>query len=277
MRTYTRRQFLAAAAAVSAAGAGAAIAAACGGDDDPEPTPTGATSNTAAASTPTAGVDNAAVGLQWYGQAMFLLTSPGGTTVLLDPFGDIGYALPPPLNTDAATISHEHPDHNNATLGGTAMLLRGLTADGWEDIDRTIGDVRIRTVRTYHDTSQGSVLGRNAAFVVEAAGMRFAHLGDLGHVLDDEQAAALGPIDALMLPVGGAVTIDAAGATDVANQLNPKLVFPMHYKTDRTTFPLATADPFLEGKQVVRVGSTTLRIAPDTMPETQTAYVLDYE
>ncbi|HLB24045.1 MAG TPA: MBL fold metallo-hydrolase [Dehalococcoidia bacterium] len=281
MRTYTRREFI----AITATGAAAAaVAAACGGDDygdDDKPSstatlaPAGAAAT--AASTVDAGEDNAAVGLRWFGQAMFVLTSPGGTTVLLDPFNDIGYTVPPPLNTDVATITHEHPDHNNAGLGGTATLFRGLTADGWTDLDETVGDVRIRTVRTYHDDAQGAQRGRNSVFVFETAGIRIAHLGDLGHQLDDQQLGAIGNVDALMVPVGGTFTIDAAGATAVTNALNPKMVFPMHYKTEKAGGSLATADAFLEGKTVQRVGSTDLRLARADIPDTLTVYVLDYE
>ena len=93
MRNISRRQFI----AVTAVGAAAYVAAACGDDDNKTTkSPVGGTAS------PTVGVDNAAVGLRWFGQSMFLLTSPGGTTVLLDPFHDIGYTVPAPLNTNVA-------------------------------------------------------------------------------------------------------------------------------------------------------------------------------
>ena len=269
MRQVTRREFL---IVTGAGAAAAAIAAACGDDGTPEPP---------ASSSPTiaTGTDAGAAGLRWYGQAMFLLTSPSGSTVLLDPFSDIGYTLPPPLDADVATITHEHPDHNNAALAGSsAKLLRGLTAGGWAQIDETVGDVRITTVETYHDETQGSARGRNAVFVFETAGVRIAHLGDLGPQLDPAQIAAIGgPVDVLMVPIGGTFTIDAAGATEIVAALRPKIVFPMHYKTDRIAFPLATIDPFLEGKTVQRVGSTTARLSKDTLPPETTVMVLDYE
>jgi L-ascorbate metabolism protein UlaG (beta-lactamase superfamily) len=277
MRQISRRNFI----ITGAAGVAATyVAAACGGDDDDDPpasTPASTAPAQGASPTVEAGADNGAVGLRWYGQSMFLLTSPAGTAVLVDPFGQIGYTLPPPLDSDVATISHEHQDHNNDALAGSGTVIRGLTSDGWTDVDQAFGDVRIRSVRTYHDASQGAERGRNAVFVYEIAGLRFAHLGDLGHMLTEQQASQIGPVDVLMVPVGGGFTIDAAGATEVTNRLAPKLVFPMHYKTDKIAFPLATADPFLEGKTVERVGSTTIRIARDSMPASLTAYVLDYE
>jgi L-ascorbate metabolism protein UlaG (beta-lactamase superfamily) len=282
MRQLSRRDFLIVTGGTIAA---TAVAAACGGDDDDEPTPFNdeGQPDTTATSAPvadvTAGTDNGAGALRWYGQAMFLLTSPEGTNVLLDPFGDIGYTLPPPVEANAATITHEHPDHNNDALAATgAEVLRGLTADGWADIDQNIGGVRIKTVRTFHDDEQGAARGRNAVFVFEMAGLRIAHLGDLGHQLDAEQTAALGgPVDVLMVPIGGGFTLDAVGATELVAALQPKLVFPMHYKTDKLAFNIATVDPFLEGKTVERVGSTTTRLAPDSLPAETIVMVLDYE
>jgi L-ascorbate metabolism protein UlaG (beta-lactamase superfamily) len=283
MRQLSRRDFL----IVTGGGiSAAAIAAACGGDDGDgivdhgnTPRPPDVTPTANVLPGVTVGTDNGAASLRWYGQAMFLLTTPEGTSVLLDPFSDIGYTLPPPVAANAATITHEHPDHNNAALAATgAEVLRGLTADGWADIDQNIGGVRIKTVRTYHDDQQGATFGRNAVFVFETAGLRIAHMGDLGHQLDSAQVTALGgPVDVLMVPVGGNFTIDAAGATVLMAALRPKLVFPMHYKTDRITFPLATVGPFLEGKTVERVGSTTMRLSADSLPADATVMVLDYE
>ena len=282
MRQLSRRDFLIVSGGTIAA---TAVAAACGGDDDDGTAPT----QPSGAETPeattrpeasvTAGTDNGAGSLRWYGQAMFLLTSPEGTSILLDPFSDIGYTLPPPVEANAATITHEHPDHNNAALAATgAELLRGLTTDGWADIDQNIGGVRIKTVRTFHDDQQGAARGRNAVFVFEMAGLRIAHLGDLGHQLDAEQTAAIGgPVDVLMVPVGGGFTIDAAGATELVAALQPKLVFPMHYKTDRLVLQIDPVDPFLEGKTVERVGSTTTRLAADSLPTEATVMVLDYQ
>jgi len=119
MREIDRRGFLALAGGVAIG----AVAAACGDDGDDETAPTNALTPSAASPTVQTGADAAAVGVRWFGQSMFVLTSPGGTTLLLDPFGNIGYTLPPPLNTDLAAITHEHPDHNNDALAGSARVL----------------------------------------------------------------------------------------------------------------------------------------------------------
>ena len=71
-------------------------------------------------------------------------------------------------------------------------------------------------------------------FIFEVGGLRIAHLGDLGHTLDDDQLEAIGSVDVLLVPVGGGTTLDAYQATRVIDQLHPRLmVIPMHYTSPR--------------------------------------------
>jgi L-ascorbate metabolism protein UlaG (beta-lactamase superfamily) len=196
--------------------------------------------------------------LTWYGQACFVLETAAGTRVVMDPIpGGIGYTPPTDLKGDVVTVSHEHGDHNNVALvQGKPKILRGLTADkkGWVKIDEKVKDVAIRSVGVYHDEEKGAKRGLNTVFLYQVAGVRIAHLGDLGHLLTDQQLSAIGSVDVVMIPVGGFFTIDASQATRVLDQLRPRLiVIPMHYKTDVLTIKeLATVDAFLAGKPNVR-------------------------
>src|SRR5688500_4127496 len=104
--------------------------------------------------------------LTWHGQACFVLQSPAGTRVVMDPIpGTIGYTPPTDIAADAVTISHEHADHNNVTLvKGQPQILRGLTEDkkGWTGAKAKVKDVAIRSVGAYHDTTQGQERGLNS-------------------------------------------------------------------------------------------------------------------
>ena len=80
-------------------------------------------------------------------------------------------------------------------------------------------------------------------------GIRVCHLGDLGHLLSDEQIAELGRVDILLIPVGGYFTIDARVATQVCNQLKPRVIIPMHYRNDKCAFPITGVDDFLKEKE----------------------------
>jgi L-ascorbate metabolism protein UlaG (beta-lactamase superfamily) len=71
-------------------------------------------------------------------------------------------------------------------------------------------------------------------------------LGDLGHTLSAERAAELAEVDVLMIPVGGVSTIDAAGVAETVRLLEPKLVIPMHFKTEALNFKLDPIENFMK-------------------------------
>ena len=270
----------------------AVVVAACGGGSGDRPaTPTTTPAASTATATPafdalglpvrpeapplTTVTSRGAVKLTWWGQAMFVLTSLREQVVVMDPYSDIGYRLPnfSEIGAGFVTVSHEHPDHNNTGLAGDVRQLRPYTDDGWVETQDVVRDVRFRTVPSWHDDNQGADRGRNTIFVFEAGGMRIVHLGDLGHALTQEQIRAIGPVDVLLVPVGGHFTIDAKGATEVVAQLAPRIVIPMHYKTKDANIPqLNPVHPFLAGKQVEEKGSS-VTLDVDMLPPPGSAVV----
>jgi L-ascorbate metabolism protein UlaG (beta-lactamase superfamily) len=222
--------------------------------------------------------------LTWFGQSCFLLEAASGTRIVMDPIPNtLGYAPPQELRADAITVSHEHADHNNiALVGGKTRVLRGLTPDkkGWVRIDEKVKDVAVRAIGVYHDDDLGKKRGLNTVFMFEVGGIRIAHLGDLGHLLTDQQLSAIGSVDVVLVPVGGTFTIDARQATRVLDQLRPRLiVVPMHYKTDVLTIKeLATVDAFLSGRTDVRREKTnTLDLTPVKRRTSAEIVVLNYK
>lgn len=250
------------------------LLAACGGSGGGSPsggTPFAATSPVAPGT----------LRLTWYGHSMFLIQSPGGVNVLTDPNSGIGYPKPALPKIDVVTVSHDHFDHNKVDVAGSGVrVLKGLQGGDWANIDETIGDVHIRTIPTFHDDQQGAQRGKNSMFLFEAAGMRLLFAGNLGHVLSDEQLAAVGEVDVLLLPVGGQFTIGAAEATQVVGQLQPGLAVPMHYKTDVVSFSgsdkLQLVEPFLEGKTVERPSANSVTIEKARLPEPTTIVLMPY-
>ena len=196
--------------------------------------------------------------LTWYGQSCFVLESATGTRVVMDPIpSNIGYLPPADLHADAVTVSHEHQDHNNVALvRGKPRILRGLTPDkkGWMKIDEKVKDISIRSVGVYHDDKKGAEIGLNTVFVFEVGGVRIAHLGDLGHTLTDQQISTSARWMWCWFRWAAMWTVDARKATEVVDQIRPRLVaIPMHYRTDVLTIKeLATVDGFLAGRSNVR-------------------------
>jgi L-ascorbate metabolism protein UlaG (beta-lactamase superfamily) len=213
--------------------------------------------------------------IKFLGHAAFLITTASGTKILADPYepggfgGAIGYgALEEAV--DVVVVSHDHGDHNYVKMARDRPTV--VRKAGQE----THGGVSFRSLATHHDASQGAARGENVVRLMEADGLRICHLGDLGHTLSAEDAAALGAIDVLMVPVGGTYTIDAAGATAVVNQLRPKIAIPMHFKTPKAGLPLAPVDGFLADKpRVRRVLGSEIEITPESLPEPTEIVVLE--
>ncbi|HSB06306.1 MAG TPA: MBL fold metallo-hydrolase [Thermodesulfobacteriota bacterium] len=55
---------------------------------------------------------------------------------------------------------------------------------------------------TFHDPSKGSERGENTVFTFNVDGLQICHLGDLGHVLNQNELAEIGTMDILFVPVG---------------------------------------------------------------------------
>lgn len=187
--------------------------------------------------------------VEWYGQSAFKLSGPQGR-VFIDPFGDMSGAASrgmafeyPPIAVDGVDlllITHEHRDHNGVdAVGGEPAVLRSTAGR----LGSPIGEVL--AVASEHDAAAGTERGPNTIFAFELDGLRVAHFGDFGQSeLRPEQAAALGDLDLVFLPVGGGFTIGAGQAAEIVARLAPRWVVPMHYRTPRIGF-LETADEFL--------------------------------
>ena len=218
--------------------------------------------------------------LRWFGHAFFFLTSSQGIRVALDPFGDIGYAMPE-VAADVVTVSHEHGDHNDAgQLAGSPVVLRGLKAGGadWNSISYLTKDVRITALPAYHDDVQGRRLGLNTIFIVETDGLRLAHLSDIGHTLSEATLKAMGRIDVLLIPVGGKFSIDGRQAKEIMSRLRPRITIPIHYKTPVTaTWAIEDESAFLAGlKNVRRLEMLTVSLTPETLPTEPEVWVMRY-
>jgi L-ascorbate metabolism protein UlaG (beta-lactamase superfamily) len=94
-------------------------------------------------------------------------------------------------------------------------------------------------------TPRARSAARNTIFCFTVDGLRFCDFGDFGQAaLRGPQQAAIGAVDVLLLPVGGGPTVGGERAAAIVRALRPRLVVPMHYRTEAISF-LETPEAFL--------------------------------
>lgn len=160
--------------------------------------------------------------ISWLGHSCFHLRGKN-VTLITDPFSpQLGHSLGK-VSAPIVTISHNHPGHNSAeSISGDPRIVRGPG-------EYEISDVLITGVASYHDDKHGQELGRNTIYIIHMDDLVICHLGDLGHVLQEEQLEEVADADILLVPIGGQHTINAAQAAEVISQVEPHIVIPMHY------------------------------------------------
>ena len=210
--------------------------------------------------------------IKWLGHASFLITSETGTKIINDPYTPgMGISYGEIRETaDIVTVSHGHGDHNNvAAVKGNLVVVKEIAPV-------EIKGIKFSGIPTYHDDAGGRQRGNNIIFCFEVDGIRICHCGDLGHSLDNRQVADLGKVDILLIPVGGGPTIGPDIATEVYHRLAPKVVIPMHYKTDKCGFPQWGADAFVKGKDgVTRLKNSEVEFKSGELPDTTQIIVLE--
>ena len=208
--------------------------------------------------------------ITWLGHSCFRIKGKE-VTLITDPYdGSIGYSLGKP-KANIVTSSHPHPGHGFvAGVGGDPRLVHGPG-------EYEIAGVFIHGVSTFHDNERGEQRGKSTVYLIEIDEITVCHLGDLGHVLSSEQAEEMSGVEVLLVPVGGLSTIDAATAAEMVRLLQPRIVIPMHFKTEVVPFKLEPVDTFLNEMGLKRASpQPKLSITKTSIPEEMQVVVLDY-
>ena len=169
------------------------------------------------------------------GHACFLLEN-NGYRVCIDPYADGMIPGLPKLEVvaDAVYCSHEHGDHNAREVVGLFAAEKQAPFTVTEFV-------------TPHDDKDGALRGMNTVRIFDFDGLKIAHLGDIGCFPEEDLAQALKGIDCMLIPVGGYYTIGCQTAYQIIRAAQPKVVIPMHYRTDATGFDvLSHIDDFMK-------------------------------
>lgn len=207
--------------------------------------------------------------LTWFGLSAFRLRGREAT-VLTEPYTRQSGLTPPRVTADVVTFTGlPVPSLSDVGVTGAARVLAGPG-------EYEIKDVFIRGLRTRrrHPTAAGSPY--TTIYLVELDGVLVCHLGELDHVPSTDDVEALGKVDVLLVPVGGAGALNAVQAVEVISLVEPRLVVPMRYRMDGLPATLEPLERFRRemGLDQVRVESK-LSVTPNSLGDEPQVVVLE--
>lgn len=188
--------------------------------------------------------------ITWYGQTCVRLRGREAV-VVADAFQSIVGPTGRGITADIATYSHADDAplpkaKGRRTRDGQTALPSSLDSSFVLDSpgEYEVRHVLVTGVRTYRDDAKGERRGRGTAFVVELDGLHTVHLGDVGHLLTQEELGDIGAVDVACVPVGG--PLSATKTAELIAQLDPKLVIAMPVCVDEAACADALAKFFHE-------------------------------
>lgn len=207
------------------------------------------------------------VGIDFYGHCCLKITSPGGATIIFDPWRDdpsgawglwFKYKFPE-TKVDITMSTHTHFDHDAIDRPVSTMVLdrmvgtyefADLKITGFADKHACIAPGWYKWTNALKEFGVEACPPNNVGhmdmvtYLVETGGIRTLIWGD--NRADPPQSFwdAIGQVDVLTLPVDGSehiLSYDQSNA--IVAKLKPKIVIPTHYLSETTTYTLSTLQP----------------------------------
>jgi L-ascorbate metabolism protein UlaG (beta-lactamase superfamily) len=216
----------------------------------------------------------------WYAKTCVRLRGKEGT-VVADAFPSVVGPTGRGLSADIVTYSHPDPNPAPPTRSNarTASADEGVPASLQSAFRLTgpgeyeVHDILVTGIRTARDEAKGAERGLNTVFVVQLDGLHAIHLGDLGHVLSEEQLKEIGPVDVACVPIGG--QLSAAKAAEVVAQLEANLVVPLLVCDDDADCAAALARFLHEMGVKELTPQPKLTVTVSSVPEETTVALLE--
>src|SRR5437763_17210923 len=145
--------------------------------------------------------------ITWYGHAAFLIETQG-LRIILDPYRspDSGGYLPIDEPADLVIVSHEN-DRYHSHLGQIVPPFEVVRALELPDGGCEFKGLRVQAIHVF-ETPERKPEDEVTIVHFESDGLRLVFLGDLGHLLTNTELAPLRRAEVVLVPAGGAPTID---------------------------------------------------------------------
>jgi L-ascorbate metabolism protein UlaG (beta-lactamase superfamily) len=216
--------------------------------------------------------------ITWYGHAAFLIET-AGLRIILDPYRspDSGGYLPIAEPADLVVVSHEN-DRYHSHLGQIVPPFETLRALALPPAGSIFRGINFEAIHVFETPDR---LPEDEVTIVHfrAEALHVVFLGDLGHTLSESELAPLRGADIVLAAAGGPPTIDVAELATLLDEIGPRIVIPMHFKTPKINLNIAPVEEFLAATgntPIERPGSTSIEVTRNSLLEQRTIIVLEH-
>ena len=198
--------------------------------------------------------------IKWLGHACFAV-SHKGYTVVIDPYNSDYTAGYPKLRVraDKLLVSHEHYGHN---------YREGVILSGRPESDCPFD---ITTLEVSHDSVYGIMRGSCLVHILEADGLRVAHMSDIGTQLNGGEQSQLFGLDGIMVTAGSFTGLPSPEIRRMTEQIFPKVIIPMHYRFGnygtRRLEHIEALTNLYEAPMIRQYNTDTISITEDSEPQ----------
>lgn len=210
------------------------------------------------------------VRLRYMGHAAFMILTPAGLRIVIDPFRNPALRPRwfkrrfPPVRANLVAVTHDHFDHN------AAKAVKGIPAVLRNEGRISVQDVLLQTIPERHALELDM---DNFIVLLETRSIRFCHLGDVRAHISAEAVGAAGRVDVLMISVDDSQHLLSFEEVDaLVHTLSPRVVIPMHYFATGLTREESTLEGIdgwlqsMDDTPVRRIGSSVLELSLDRLP-----------
>lgn len=176
--------------------------------------------------------------IKWYGQACFLIESSSGLKIVTDPYTPetAGYKFVSEIADLVITSSDNDSFHCRADLiSGNPAIMNALAVAqaGSDGVGaRTECGIEVHAIEAmealnhrFHDPDQ------NGMYKFTIDGISIGHMGDVGNAMSEKQTEFFKGIDVMLVLAGGHPTIELDDLKRFLDDIQPKLIIPMHFRT----------------------------------------------
>lgn len=211
--------------------------------------------------------------IQWHGLSCFTIKGKSGT-VVTDPFDPVAAGVKlPKLEADIVLANVDLPFHHAVDkVSGDKQVF------DWPGEYESKGII-VQAITAYdrpREKEEGKKDNANRVliFTIEVDGFNICHLSNIGHKPTSEMQEMIGDVDILLVPIGGVNCLDVKKAHEVVEQLEPRIVIPMYYKTAGVKLPLGELSAFLKemGLPAVAAEKVLKFQTPANLPQEKTEF-----